>query len=94
MISGENALIHEWIGLNVRVLKSSCRTMERTCGKIIDETKNTVVIEGSGGAILTLPKKSCVFELEVKKGHWIRIRGDSACYSPEDRLKKIFRKLA
>ena len=77
----------------MRVLKSSCKVMEGIQGNIIDETKNTIVVEDKDERVITLPKKACVFEFEIREGHWVKIQGNSVCYAPEDRLKKIFKKL-
>jgi RNase P/RNase MRP subunit p29 len=92
MINRENALLHEWIGLRARIMKSSCRVREGAMGIIVDETRNTLAIEGPDGVVRTFPKKSCVFELETGDGP-VRIMGSEVCYAPEDRPKKLFRKL-
>ena len=91
MINKDNVLVHEWIGLNARIRKSTCRGMEEIRGKIVDETKNTLLLEDENGNMRTIPKKTCVFELELWD-EWVKIDGSSVCYAPEERLKKLFRK--
>ncbi len=90
MLNRDNVLVHEWIGLKARVSKSSCRAMEGLSGTIIDETRNTVALEGPGGQVKRVPKKSCTFEIEIGPG-WVSVDGSSVCYAPEDRPKKLMR---
>jgi RNase P/RNase MRP subunit p29 len=92
MINRDNALVHEWIGLKARVKKSSCRAMEGICGTIVDETRNTLVLEDAAGTERKIPKKSCTFEIELQDGIRFVVLGSSVGYAPEERLKKLFRK--
>ncbi len=87
-----DVLVHEWIGRNARVTKSSSREMEGLFGKVVDETKNTLVLEGPDGKEKVIPKKSCEFEIEFGAGNWAKIDGKSVCYAPEERPKRLSRK--
>ena len=93
MLNKDNALAHEWIGLNARIRKSSCRAMENIAGKVVDETKNTLVLEDANGAEKRIPKKSSVFEIEIGPGDWVEIDGSEVCFAPEDRPKKLMKKI-
>ena len=93
MLNKENALAHEWIGLNARIRKSSCRAMEGITGKVVNETKNTIVLEDRGGIEKRIPKGSSVFEIEIGPGNWVKIEGRAVCYAPEDRPKKLMKKI-
>ncbi len=57
-INDKNFLSHEMIGLKLKVIESSDPSRKGITGKIINETKNTFILED--GKIL--PKKECVFE--------------------------------
>jgi len=78
----------EYIGLNVKVTKSPSKTRIGISGKVIDETKNTFMIENSEGRVLKIPKQSTVFMF--KKGNEkFEVDGNKIVYRPEDRTKKI-----
>ncbi len=93
MLNKDNALAHEWIGLNARIRKSSCRAMEGIAGKVVDETKNMLVLEDADGFEKRIPKNSSVFEIEVGPGDWVKIDGSAVCYAPEDRPKKLMKRM-
>jgi ribonuclease P protein subunit POP4 len=80
-INEKNLKNHELIGLKVRVIESSDPGKKDIGGKIIDETKNTIVLEN--GKIL--PKKECVFEFDI--GKKVLIDGKKIMKRPVDRLK-------
>jgi len=77
----------EFIGLEVTVSKSAQRRLEGLRGRIVDETKNTFVIEARGKELI-VPKKGNWFAFEIA-GRRIELRGDEIAYRPEDRLKKL-----
>ncbi len=81
-INNENILSHELIGLKVKVIKSNDSKKIGVNGLIIDETKNTIILDD--GKIL--PKIECVFEFEVNKEK-IEIDGKKIMKKPEDRIK-------
>ncbi|HDG63867.1 MAG: ribonuclease P protein component 1 [Thermococcus sp.] len=78
-------LMHELIGLKVKVIKSSHPGLIGIEGYVIDETKNTLTILGT--KVWAIPKIVAEFEFEVgdKK---IRIKGEELVGRPEMRLKK------
>ena len=72
---------HEWIGLFVKVDSSCDPTLNGLSGKIIDETRNTVIIEtdassksgstdaaSKSASIKTVPKAGTVFVFEIPEG--------------------------
>lgn len=85
-INDKNILNHEIIGLDVCVKKSNDQKKIGVKGKIIDETKNTIVLEN--GKIL--PKKECIFEFDINKK--IEIAGEKIMKRPEDRIKFRWKK--
>ncbi len=56
-------------------------------GKIVDETKNTFVIE-TGDREKRIPKKGSVFEIGGKI-----VRGDQIMFRAEDRPRKLKKKI-
>ncbi len=94
MITRENILIHELIGLRASVVRSACKNLMGARGLVVDETKNTVVLETRAGAEKQIPKNSCVFRFELpevhgKKNETVDVDGALICYAPENRPKKI-----
>ncbi|MEW6328933.1 MAG: ribonuclease P protein component 1 [Candidatus Micrarchaeota archaeon] len=94
MITRENILIHELIGLRASVVRSACRNLIGAAGLVVDETKNMLVLEARGGAEKRIPKNSCVFRFELpetrgKKNETADVDGALICYAPENRPKKI-----
>ncbi|MFH0818022.1 MAG: ribonuclease P protein subunit [Candidatus Micrarchaeota archaeon] len=93
MHNKDNTLAHEWIGLTARIRKSTCKAMEGISGKIVDETKNTLLLEDAKGREKRIPKKSIVFEIEIAHEQWVEIDGSLVRYAPEDRPKKLLKRL-
>jgi len=79
-ITKENLLNHEMIGLKIRVIESSDEKRKGVNGKIIDETKNTFVLEKG-----IVPKKECVFEFDLN-GEKVIINGKEILKKAENRL--------
>jgi ribonuclease P protein subunit POP4 len=93
MITPQNLVRHELIGLKVRIPDSSDKEIAGMEGVVVDETRNTLVIETGRGEERTLIKGQCVFSFflpETKK--WVRVEGDVLVARPEDRIKKKLRK--
>lgn len=68
------------IGLNIKVTGKSTR------GKIIDETKNSFIIESNGKRKRVLKKNNIIeFNFNNKK---IMLNGNKLLARPEDRTKK------
>ena len=92
MITSTNLVHHEFIGLNVHVTGKNNKSLNLK-GIIIDETKNTIKIEGIDNAERVIPKKGSVFVFEIPNGEKIEIDGDILSIRPEDRIKKRFKKI-
>lgn len=75
------------IGLEMEVVSSSSRELIGTKGKIIDETKNLVVVE-KGKDVRNIVKKGNVFEVKFM-GKKVKINGDGIVYRPEEKAKNI-----
>ena len=84
-ITKQNLKNHELIGLDVLVCESSDPGRKGLKGKVIDETKNTIVIL-VGKEEKILPKKECVFEFDI--GEKVKLNGKEIIRKPEDRIKE------
>jgi ribonuclease P protein subunit POP4 len=80
---------HEWIGLSVKIVDATDRYMIGIEGRIVDETKNMVVIEINDNVEKKVPKKGTVFEFTVN-GEKIRLKGSECMFRPEDRVKRVW----
>ena len=92
MITSRNLVHHEFIGLNVHAtsLKNESLNLK---GTIIDETKNTIRIEGEDNTEKMIPKNGTLFVFELPNGEKIEIDGNILSIRPEDRIKKRFKKI-
>jgi ribonuclease P protein subunit POP4 len=77
----------EYIGLRVTVVKSPSRERIGISGVVVDETKNTFLIEKDNGKSVTIPKESSRFRFE-KGGEGFEVEGSDIAYRPEERPKK------
>lgn len=90
MITKDNILRHEMIGLKVNINNSTDKKKIGTSGKIIDETKKTFKIK-TEEKILTMPKEDCIFQIELPDGSNIKVDGNRIISRPEDRIQKKYR---
>lgn len=81
-ISRENILMHELMGLKALVVKSTDKNREGMKGKVIDETKNTLVLEGGK----VIPKKEVELEFDLGNEK-VLVEGKKLIGRSEDRVK-------
>ncbi|MCJ7478866.1 MAG: ribonuclease P protein component 1 [Candidatus Nanohaloarchaeota archaeon QJJ-7] len=86
--SVENLVRHELIGLDTEVLDSSDPGTEGIEGKVVDETRQTLVID-SGGEEKTVPKEDTRFRFRLEEAE-IDVEGDILVARPEERILKKF----
>ncbi len=86
-ITKRNLLQHELIGLDVEVIKSSDPSVVGKSGRIVDESRNMLVIE-DGGKLKRIQKSTTVFRVSLPNGEKINVNGRKLVSSPEDRIKK------
>ncbi len=79
----KNFLKREFIGLRVRIIEATDKSLVGLQGEIIDETKNMLIIE-SQGKIKKVAKDIAKFEIEG-----MIVDGKKIKYRPEDRIRKI-----
>ncbi len=82
----ELVIAHEWIGLNVEVVKSVNPCEVGIRGKVVDETKNTLKIMTEKG-LKTVIKKGRVFRVKFA-GKLMDVSGDLINFRPEERIRR------
>lgn len=91
MISSQNVLRHELIGLDVLVTCASNPGHVGVSGRIIDETRNTLVILTERGE-KRIPKRFSVFRLRLPDGTTIDLDGSSLEMQPDRRITMRIKK--
>ena len=92
MITSKNLVHHEFIGMKVHATNKKDKSLNLQ-GTIIDETKNTIRIEGEDNTEKMIPKNGTLFVFELPNGEKIEIDGNILSIRPEDRIKKRFKKI-
>lgn len=82
----------EFIGTEAKVAGSSHRANVGISGKIVDETRNTFTIL-HGGKRKVVPKETSVFHFMFPDKTVVEIYGRLLTGRPEDRLKKMVRRM-
>ncbi len=76
---------HELIGLQVHVVQASDPSQRDLSGRVVDETRNMLVVEVGGGE-KRIPKQGSRFRFDIQGG--VEVDGDEIRFRPEDRVKK------
>ncbi|MFH0956366.1 MAG: ribonuclease P protein component 1 [Candidatus Aenigmatarchaeota archaeon] len=92
MITPENLVRHELMGLTAMVRSSTNQQIVGISGKVIDESRNTFVIETPEGREVTIVKDQCEISFRLPSGESVRVDGKLLVARPEDRIKKKFPK--
>lgn len=85
MITSQNILRHELIGLDVLVSGADNPLHRGLYGRIIDETKNLLVLETTNG-IKRIPKMHSRFQLHLPGSDLVEIDGSVMALAPEKRI--------
>jgi ribonuclease P protein subunit POP4 len=95
MITAENIIHHELIGLQVSVVASSNPSLTSIFGHIINETKEMLVIRPYGETFSkhnseespkNVAKKGSVFRFTLPDGGLVDVDGDIICTAPHRRI--------
>ncbi|MEM5778518.1 MAG: ribonuclease P protein component 1 [Candidatus Aenigmatarchaeota archaeon] len=86
MITPRNLIRHELIGLNIEVFNSTNKFQVGIKGIVVDETKNTIIIESKNG-LKKIQKKGAVFIFTIPNGKKVKIKGEKILARPEERIK-------
>ena len=90
MITAQNITAHEWIGLKVRIAKTTDPKLQGVEGIIRDETMNTFTIE-TDGRLRQVQKQKTIFRAELPSEN-VEVDGSLLRFRPDDRVKKGLRK--
>ena len=91
MITPENLVRHELIGLRVTIIGAKNPQIIGTSGRVVDESRNTLTLE-TRGKEKRFPKAECIFEFRIPSGKRVRVDGKLLVARPEDRIKKKFKR--
>lgn len=78
----ENLHKHELIGLKAKVTQSPDPNKKQTKGKVKNETRDTLKINGK-----TIPKEKHTFKFWLPNGNTKELQGSTIQKRPEDRIK-------
>ncbi len=84
----EELLQGELIGLMIEVEESSNKDMIGLRGRVVDESRNTFVIETAQNEEKRIPKAENVFIFSFEDGVRARVHGNMLIARPEDRIKR------
>jgi ribonuclease P protein subunit POP4 len=84
MITKENLLIHELIGLEATVMKSNNEQITGISGKVVDETKSMLFLNTING-IKKIPKENAEWKFSFDKNESI-VDGNLLTKRPQERL--------
>ncbi|MGC8566177.1 MAG: ribonuclease P protein component 1 [Caldisphaera sp.] len=87
-ITRNNILYHELIGLDVFIVKHLDPSLEGIKGKVVYETRNTILIRCGDKDKIVL-KSGGKFKFYLDDGKEILVNGDDIIGLPEDRVKRI-----
>ncbi len=79
---------HELIGLQVAVESERCDEYSQVTGRIIDETKNMLIVF-DGRHKRRIPKSAASFRFALPDHSTCLLEGKMITYRPEDRIKKF-----
>lgn len=88
MISPENVLVHEIIGLGAKIVESTDPTLQGISGTIVFETKNTVSIRTDSSVKQIAKKVAKKIEIKTDSGVCF-ISGSSMIGRAEDRVSRF-----
>ncbi|MEM2890415.1 MAG: ribonuclease P protein component 1 [Candidatus Hadarchaeum sp.] len=86
-LTKRNILQHELIGLEAQVVSSSDPNLLGIYGKILDETREMLVIEHMSAAKI-VPKSGSSFEIKLPDGQTVVIDGKRLVGRPEERVRR------
>jgi ribonuclease P protein subunit POP4 len=85
-VTPRNILRHELIGLDVDVIRSSNKYCDSISGKVVDESRNTLMIK-QGESVKRVAKRDSLFKFKLDEG-CVKVEGSALVSRPEDRVKR------
>ena len=87
--SNRNIVINELIGLKARVVKSLDRKQRGVSGIVVDETKNTLVLETKTGRKSIIKKVSTFIFYSGSDS--FTVKGEEINFRPHERIEKAMK---
>lgn len=87
--NNRNIVLNELIGLRVRVLRCADRKQVGLRGTVVDESKNTLVVD-TGNRLIRLVKATSTFRFYAGRKSFI-VNGNEINFRPEDRIEKAMK---
>ncbi|MDE1768055.1 MAG: ribonuclease P protein subunit [Candidatus Micrarchaeota archaeon] len=87
--TNRNIVINELIGLKARVMSSIDKKQRNISGIVIDETKNTIVLDTQSG-MKSIIKKISVFKFYTGSDSFT-VRGEEINFRPHERIEKAMK---
>ncbi len=87
----KDLLRDELIGLKVTVTESDNSHNRGLEGVVVDETRNSLIIEKASGLQKMVMKAECTFVFSPLDGGKVRVKGELLVGRPEDRIKKKYK---
>ena len=91
MIAPWNIMRHEFIGLYVLVVGAKNPLYKGLCGRVIDETRNTLLIRTQCGD-KRVPKPYTRFRFTLDEGVKVEVDGSALVVAPEKRITQYTKK--
>jgi ribonuclease P protein subunit POP4 len=91
LITPQNILRHELIGLAVRVTEATDPSVNGVRGTVVDETKSMLKILTSEKTVM-IPKEIATFRFNLPSGIRVDVDGQRLVARPESRLKTRVRR--
>ena len=86
MITSQNILTHEFIGLHTKIIQSTNESLVGLCGLVSFETKSMFHFANTNKQI---PKSICTFEFTLPDGNNVLVDGKKIIKRPQDRNRII-----
>ncbi len=86
-VTPRSLIHHELIGLEVEIISSNDPTHKGVIGRILDETRNTLLIETRSRRGVRIPKDISTFLFKIPDGRKVLVEGHIIVGRSEDRLK-------
>jgi ribonuclease P protein subunit POP4 len=94
-ITPSKLIFHELIGLATEVVEATNPTLKNIRGKVVDETKNMMIVRVKVGTIM-VPKKGTTFVFQIPARlsgkhaeRYVKVNGNLLVSQPENRTKNI-----
>ncbi|WP_407355648.1 ribonuclease P protein component 1 [Methanolobus sp. WCC5] len=89
-------VFHELIGLQVEVVEAANPALKKIRGKVVDETRNMMIIQTEDGTEKMVPKNGTTFVFQIPAHlsgkharRYVMVKGNLLLSQPENRTKNI-----